>query len=178
MQDKTNMTPKSQIQIYMKQKFLLIMLLLFSGAGTFHLHAQTALTVSLQDGTQQSYSLTDLRKITFSNGNMLLTKTDASENTFAMNTVEKSFFNASSSIEENISNEAQNVTVYPNPATDIIYVNTGFEGAAKVQIYSLDGSLVLSTQISASGEAIDVSRLSSGLYIIKVNNQVSKFRKL
>lgn len=51
-------------------------------------------------------------------------------------------------------------TVYPNPATSIIFVDTPLD--VNVQIFNLQGMLM---QTSTSGE-INISHLSSGTYIV------------
>ncbi len=59
----------------------------------------------------------------------------------------------------------QEVRVYPNPATDKVFVNV--KKATQVAIYNLSGSMVKSRLIESSSDFIDVSDLQSGMYIIK-----------
>ena len=71
-------------------------------------------------------------------------------------------------VDENIADRV--ISVYPNPASGIISV--GLDDNAdchSVEIFSLDGRLVKSQ--NANFNAIDISSLASGLYIIKVRTE-------
>lgn len=56
--------------------------------------------------------------------------------------------------------------IYPNPTSSLINISIN-EDINGIEIYSLDGKLVL----SSSEKTIDVSRLQSGIYILKVIDQ-------
>ncbi len=56
-------------------------------------------------------------------------------------------------------------TIYPNPTTQFIHVNV--ERAAQVQVMSLSGKLIMSTDMTREGK-MDVSSLKSGLYILRI----------
>ena len=66
------------------------------------------------------------------------------------------------------------LTAYPNPADDFITINGAAD--ATVSIYN-DGGVLIMVLEAYSGQSIDVSRLASGHYIIKVNNQTVAFIK-
>lgn len=55
----------------------------------------------------------------------------------------------------------------PNPADEFIRINV----SGNINIYSVDGNLVESIDNYQPNQYIDISRFSSGLYVIKVNNQ-------
>ncbi|TRW27486.1 T9SS type A sorting domain-containing protein [Flavobacterium zepuense] len=59
---------------------------------------------------------------------------------------------------------ALNVSVYPNPTSDVLYVNT--TDAADVTIYDLAGRTVTSVNYTNSG--INVSGLQKGTYLVEV----------
>jgi len=59
---------------------------------------------------------------------------------------------------------ALNVSVYPNPTSDVLYVNT--TDAASVTIYDLAGRTVTSVNYTNSG--INVSGLQKGTYLVEV----------
>ncbi|MCF8364734.1 MAG: T9SS type A sorting domain-containing protein [Bacteroidales bacterium] len=66
----------------------------------------------------------------------------------------------------------QNIIVYPVPAKDNIYITFFDEGIAEfeVSISDLSGRLVIANNNKiTSGTAIDVSHLSKGLYILRLN---------
>ncbi len=59
--------------------------------------------------------------------------------------------------------DSDNLMIYPNPAQDILYVV--LDGALKVEIYNTVGDKVLDT---FDTDAISVSYLPSGIYIVKI----------
>ena len=75
-------------------------------------------------------------------------------------------------------NNTIDFTIYPNPASDILYVSG--ENLERAEIYSSTGKLVNSISLNSSSN-IDVSELTDGVYIIKVisgsKSSVSRFMK-
>jgi hypothetical protein len=59
-----------------------------------------------------------------------------------------------------------NITIYPNPASDAIQV-TGVEGKASLTLLDINGKLILNKEV-ANNEAISVSSLSQGIYLMKI----------
>ncbi|HEX7413107.1 MAG TPA: T9SS type A sorting domain-containing protein [Bacteroidia bacterium] len=76
-----------------------------------------------------------------------------------------------------VANSLVQVTVYPNPAsTNLILTLSKGAGKATVCIYDMLGKLVMQQVYSppseGQGEAIDVSDLAEGLYLIRLSNAV------
>lgn len=65
---------------------------------------------------------------------------------------------------ENIVAKGQ-VSIYPNPATDVITVTN--EGVKSVAVYSLAGSLVASSE----SNVVNVANLVNGIYVVKANTE-------
>jgi hypothetical protein len=69
-------------------------------------------------------------------------------------------------------NDALQLSIYPNPANDIIRLQTNETGI--IQIVSLTGEIVMEKQVSAT-ENINVDAMAAGLYMVKFiadrNNQ-------
>lgn len=61
---------------------------------------------------------------------------------------------------------ANNVKVYPNPATSVLHIDAPVK--VNVAILSIDGKLLLQQK---DADAIDVSKLANGLYIVMVYGQ-------
>lgn len=57
------------------------------------------------------------------------------------------------------------VSIYPNPATDVITVTN--EGVKSVAVYSLAGSLVASSE----SNVVNVANLVNGIYVVKANTE-------
>jgi hypothetical protein len=64
--------------------------------------------------------------------------------------------------------------VYPNPAQDIIKINT--TANARISIYTLTGAMISTVNsLSAGVQSVDISNLPNGNYIVtlKSNGQIS-----
>ncbi|WP_299800505.1 T9SS type A sorting domain-containing protein [uncultured Maribacter sp.] len=68
--------------------------------------------------------------------------------------------------------------LYPNPAiADVVYVTTQNNNLKEVRIYDVFGELVLTEKLST--KAMNISRLSPGVYVVQVTeNDKSITRKL
>ncbi|GAB5399727.1 MAG: hypothetical protein Aureis2KO_13120 [Aureisphaera sp.] len=65
--------------------------------------------------------------------------------------------------------------VYPNPATDLIQINTTQElSNLEIHVFDIKGSILITTQ---NKQSIDVSGLPSGMYFIRINVQGSELVK-
>ncbi|NQY08422.1 MAG: T9SS type A sorting domain-containing protein [Flavobacteriales bacterium] len=78
------------------------------------------------------------------------------------------------SIEDRV---AGSFSVYPNPATDYIIINTGNLNATEVRIVDITGKAVISAD--SNSQQIDVSGLSKGIYVVQlINGKSTKTEKL
>jgi len=69
---------------------------------------------------------------------------------------------------DNVFTNGQNaVSIYPVPVKDYAFINFKDEVIARVDIYSLNGTLVKSEQINGSAQ-INLKQLSKGVYTMKV----------
>jgi hypothetical protein len=66
----------------------------------------------------------------------------------------------------------QRLSVYPNPYSDVVTIMTNGQAFDKVEVYNILGELVMSeTNTGLTSRQINVSKLNTGTYIIKVYNQ-------
>jgi hypothetical protein len=63
-------------------------------------------------------------------------------------------------------NELTELSIYPNPVKDIIYVTNTNSNLVKAEIHNLNGQLVLSQENNLT--AINVNKLPSGMYMLKL----------
>ena len=73
-----------------------------------------------------------------------------------------------------IENEISNFSIYPNPASDIIYFSEN--NLVSFSIHDISGQLFL--QKNEMINSIDISDLSSGIYILSVKTSENKFAKI
>ena len=64
--------------------------------------------------------------------------------------------------------EKNNITVYPNPATNNFTVNLGNDEKANIQLFNIVGQQVYSETITGSAQ-VNVANLHSGVYMLKIN---------
>ncbi len=63
-----------------------------------------------------------------------------------------------------------NVSVYPNPATEVIYLENVPQDS-RIKVCNLLGESVMTQQVNQNIESINVNNLSSGMYILVIQNK-------
>ena len=70
-----------------------------------------------------------------------------------------------------INNLAEGVEIYPNPASDVMFVNLiSFEQQTQYQIVDQIGATIATGTMLSNNESIDLSTFSDGVYFIKIVN--------
>ena len=114
-----------------------------------------------------SYATASLKKITFENGNVVVTTSNGASTSYAISSISQMYFSSTSAGIGSISTDS-------NIAWDGTTLSlNGLQG--KVQVYQPSGALVVSE--SADAERINLSRLSKGVYVVNVNGQSFKIVK-
>jgi len=160
----------------MQKKFTLLMFLLL--AELIGVRAQSLL-LTAKDGTVTTKSLGTLKKFTFSNNSLLINYLSGPVETYSLGNISKlTFKSVVTGVDElNLASTAI-MKVYPNPVSDVVYIQNAPETDFTVSIYRMNGVLVLTTKLSSGTKSVDVSYLSSGLYLLNVNSRTFKFVKL
>jgi hypothetical protein len=66
----------------------------------------------------------------------------------------------------------RNISIFPNPVTQTLFVNLGDVSSAKLEIFGISGQLIYITQLNNTSGSIDVSRLIyKGLAIVKITTK-------
>jgi hypothetical protein len=79
-------------------------------------------------------------------------------------------YNPSTSSTDIIENQ---FAIYPNPVQDVVYLSVPDNNQLKVNIYNVEGIMVLSRQIEGNVR-INVSRLPDGIYFVTLTGQTGK----
>ena len=66
-------------------------------------------------------------------------------------------------------NAGNTLSIYPNPATNIVYVNTT-SLTGTIQITDMAGHVLLTNLKTGSNTAINISKLPRGTYICKIGS--------
>ncbi len=64
----------------------------------------------------------------------------------------------------------QSITLYPNPANSILNIK-GIENQSIATLYSVDGKLLQTNNLTNSNSEININKLNSGIYILKIQNK-------
>ena len=89
----------------------------------------------------------------------------------------ESDFSNESCVALNITEYNSKIKLYPNPANDKIYIESQLMNH-NAEIFDINGKLILSKLIDSDVATIDVSNLTTGIYFIKISNEVvGKFVK-
>jgi len=160
----------------MRFKSFLTVLLFLAGRSTTLLNAQS-LSINMRDGSKQNYELKSLQKITFSNNNLVLNNSTGAFATFGIATINKLLVSTTSDGIKNTKSGDGNISIFFNPSDNQINILNAPEGTSTVSLYRPDGIQVLNTQISGNNDNVNVGSLAKGIYLLKINNQVFKFKK-
>lgn len=79
------------------------------------------------------------------------------------------FKNSSLGTAENIMPLDRAITIYPNPVTNTLNVNSKEKSIDKIQIIDSTGKIVFTDDKLKQEKSIDISRFSSGLYVVKIH---------
>jgi len=160
----------------MQKRFTLLIVIFL--AGVIGVQAQS-MVLKTKDGIITTKSLGTLKKFTFSNNSLMLNYLSGPIETYSLDNISKLTFKSVVTGVDNLSLTGAGVMkVYPNPVSDIVYIQNAPETDFTVSIYRMNGVLVLTAKLSSGTKSIDVSYLSSGLYLLNVNSRTFKFVKL
>lgn len=62
-----------------------------------------------------------------------------------------------------------NFVLYPNPATNVVYLKGDFDTSESVTVYNMLGQAVIRKALTANEDNIDVSSLAAGVYNVYFN---------
>jgi len=137
--------------------------------------------------TDTAYFLSDIKRMSFSSGNITLIKRGGDSDTYAITDVRNlNFTVVTSVVQEPLPMKTiGTLHVFPNPVIDVLNIQlpSTLKSPGVLEILSLEGKLVYSHAINSSDDVyqINISGLSKGLYICKINNglaiETAKFVK-
>ncbi|WP_397363691.1 T9SS type A sorting domain-containing protein [Olleya sp. R77988] len=67
-------------------------------------------------------------------------------------------------------------TIYPNPSkNNFIYIKSNTKTIGTIEVYDITGNILLKEYITSTSGQIDINKLSSGIYIVKLQNIYKRF---
>ena len=117
-------------------------------------------------GETDTYPVSEIQKITFSDGNVVVEKTDGTKATTAMSSISRMYFGEIVTGIKNVEIEGgkwdgKSITV---------------KGSQNVKIYHSSGSLVFNGQFR-DGETVSMEELPRGVYVVEVGSNSFKIAK-
>lgn len=152
-----------------KIKLFLIAIVLMIGT-TCYAEDFSYLTIQKNDAsnTEQSFSLSLLSKLTFSNGSLILTMGDGTTSSFTLTDLNLMFF----------SNQATGIQS-AQTSSKLAILNNGVltistESGAKISLFQTNGALVRTLTTTDNETEINIGSLPKGIYLLKINDKVQK----
>ncbi len=150
-----------------------LFLLLFIGMATTAMAQSTLMTIHLNDGSEQVFTMSESDRAYFEDNQTLVIKTESSTNRFSLDDIRKITCDVYVGTSENTLAAA---FIYPNPVHDNFSLHN-LSGKETLRIYALDGRLVKTAKVTGN-QSIDISDLPVGLYLVKMQSQTLKMIKL
>ena len=138
--------------------------------------AQTTLFVKAKTGTNNAFSLSTVKMLTFAGGNVIVNKTDASTSTFLCADLRNINFGATSNgIAETLRQSSGTLKLFPNPAIDVLNIETAdaTNAPSLIEIIGINGTVLLRSVLTNTHNTISVTTLPKGLYLVRSNNGIT-----
>lgn len=92
--------------------------------------------------------------------------------THDLNWFENYFINPPLGLNDNL---IQKISIYPNPTTDKLYFKSTLNENFKVSVFDILGKKIIEKSVNIN-EALDVSQLHTGIYIIRFDDYNTTFK--
>ena len=153
----------------------LLLLALIMGMA-FSMEAQsTQVVVTLNDGTEQNYTMTESDRMYFEDNTILVIEIHEYKNTVRIPLADIRKLTCLETEGTN-ENEATALSIFPNPVHETLVIRN-LQGSQTVSIYALDGRLMKSLEVSGD-ITIDIADWAAGLYFVKTQSSTLKMVKL
>lgn len=135
----------------------------------------TQVVVSLNDGTEQTFYMSEEDRMYFEDNQKLVIELIYTKDVvkFKLDDIRKITCHETEGTAENLENQ---VSIFPNPVHNTLMLRN-LSGKQMVSIYSIDGRLMKTFEVNG-GQAIDVAEFPVGLYLVKTQSATLKMIKL
>jgi hypothetical protein len=161
----------------MQHKRLKLSAVLLLGLGLTGLQAQT-MYVKESIGTQTVYTLSNIRKMTFTGGNATVQKTDNTNGVYALSGLRYlNFTDLATGIYEPLQVQEQMLNAYPNPVSNVLSIELSgaTQGVGMLSILNFEGKTVLIQQVLQPGLlTIDISHMPQGIYLCQYRSATER----
>ena len=148
--------------------FSFVCLFLLEGVQGQNMYVRT-------NSNQTTYSLANIKKLTFSSGNIVVSPNSGAVDSYALSAMRYLNFADLSLGPKQYVQASKNIVLYPNPVEDVLHLSffNALQGAIQIQISTLEGRVVQQeNQNDTSPATLNVIGLPSGLYLCKASNGI------
>jgi hypothetical protein len=160
-----------------KRLKLFLLLFILTATTKSGLMAQS-LIVRLNNGNENSRQVSSLQKLSFVDGNLIISYKADSTASFPLADIQKVYFGSVTLVPEAVPFTTNRLTIYPNPVGQELNLLNIPANTSQIFIYRMDGKMMLKMLVSNESETINVSSLASGMYLLVANGESVKFIKL
>ena len=154
-----------------------LLALLMATSMSLTVNAQQGLIVKSNTGSTTAISYTDAAKLTFVNEIMtVVSPAGVAGQSFALATTNLISFGDVTPNALNDISGSTSIKLYPTLAKTNLYLQGATEGTFAA-IYSITGLKVMQVDVKSNLEDINVSRLKTGIYMLRTNGKTFKFNK-
>ena len=124
---------------------------------------------------QTTYSLANIKKLTFSSGNLVVSPNSGAIDSYAFSTIRYLNFADLTLGTKQYVKAMKNIVLYPNPVEDVLHLSffNALQGVIQIQISTLEGRVVKQENHNDTSTAtLSVIGLPSGLYLCKASNGI------
>lgn len=159
----------------MKKIYILLIACFASFAASSGLYAQSvSLEIKKTDQSMVRVATDDIRKLTFGNEQMTIHYLSGTQENIGIDLINSIRFGLISGLRQ--AANLGNIRIYPNPATTQLNIDKAAN--KRIQIMSISGVRLLDFRCQSELAQIDISFLTQGVYLLKLDNQTVKFTKL
>jgi len=162
----------------MKNQKLKFSALLLLNIGLTGVQAQNTLYLKEKAGNQTAFTLSDVQKLTFPTGGMIVNKNDGNTNTYVLSNIRYlNFFDLSTGVSQFANQESNNLLLFPNPATNELKISFQSTEIGNLQIIIIDvqGKVLHQQTINSQNGinlfTINIAQLPQGLYMCRLQNR-------
>jgi hypothetical protein len=127
---------------------------------------KTSLLVHSGAATPQSFALSNIGKITFSEGNLKVFPTSGTSSDIALSAISRLTFSADGGAGISLP-DVSKLALYPNPVRDELFVTSDTE-IKSITVYGLQGNVLLRSNVQSSSTKLSLGFLPKGIYVIRI----------
>ena len=144
-------------------KNILLLMLLFT---TLIAHGQSKLYIHKKDGSNQSYALSDIRKITVWSSNFIEI-IHKNRNYYYVQYNDITYMSFKPSSNSILESKKDNISIYPNPVINNLTIKNE-EAIDELKIFDVQGKMQLHLSPKSEIIDIDMSLFPAGVYFLQI----------